>query len=139
MNKEKKLENKQNVELLKEGSLTKNRKLTGFGFMLMLGFALIKDLLDLLNLTMILSAMSVFFTIFFNITLFFYLFMNGISFTGRYAGRKLAVLAGQFIIEVIPFVNIIPATALSLVVLRTIENHIFLKKIVTKVEELNVI
>lgn len=139
MNKEKKLENKQNAELLKEGELAKKRKLAGFGFMFMVGLALIKDVLDLLNLTLVLSAMSVFFTIFYNITLFFYLFMNGISFTGRYAGRKLAVLVGQFIIEVIPFVNIVPATALSLVVLRTIENHIFLKKIVTKVEELNVI
>jgi hypothetical protein len=110
----------------------KKKKMTGWAFWFMLALALIKDLLDLLNFTILLSLLTSAISIFITLSILFYLFMSGVSFVGKNSNRKLAVMAGQFIIEVIPFVNLIPATALSLIILRLIENGELAQKIAGK-------
>ena len=105
----------QNIKPLAEPSSPK--KLGGVGFYVIVMFAVLKDMLDVIeNLTIILSILSTLTTFLIYIVIWCYLFFSNVGFVDKFAARKLAVL-------VIPFLNIVPATTIGLFVLRTIENR----------------
>ena len=112
----------QNIKPLAEPSSPK--KLGGVGFYVIVMFAVLKDMLDVIeNLTIILSILRTLTTFLIYIVIWCYLFFSNVGFVDKFAARKLAVLVIPFIIELIPFLNIVPATTIGLFVLRTIENR----------------
>lgn len=104
------------------------KNLTGPGFWMMVMAATLKDLLDLLlNFTVILSLLVIFFGLIISFTIALYFFMSGVSFTTL----KLAVFVASSIIEMMPFVSFLPMTTITLLAVRKMEHSDFAKKATT--------
>ena len=91
----------------------------GVGFYIILVFAIIKDISDVLFvLTVALAWIPPITGIIMNIVIGFYFFFIGVSLNRR----KLATFGASFIIEMIPFGGILPMTTINLVAIRMMEN-----------------
>lgn len=121
-------------ELSGEGTVRK--KMTGVGFYLIVGIAALKDLMDaVLDATVILSILTFVFSIIASAIIFTYLYSNGVRFTDR----KLATFAAGFVVELVPFLNILPASVIMLFVIRELENNAILKQAADTVKSAKVL
>jgi len=102
------------------------QKLTGVGFYMIVGLALIKDVSDIAaDLSVFLSVVTILTGITISFIVWFYLFYNGV----KIDSRKLATFLISAIIEIIPFLNIIPTFTFTLFFIREMENNPKLKKL----------
>ena len=95
------------------------KKMTGVGFYLVLSTVVLNDLVGLIaDLSVVLFFVAVITGIIVQGIVALYLFWNGV----KLSERKLASFLVSFIIEVIPFVNLLPAGTVNLLAIRAIEN-----------------
>lgn len=91
----------------------------GAGFWVLLFFALAKDATDfLLNLTVVLSPLTVITGFFMNMVVGLYFWYVGV----RPTVAKVATFGVSFIIDVMPVTSFLPATTLNLLFIRYLEN-----------------
>ncbi len=108
----------------KEGPPAK--KMTGVGFYMVLFGVFLNDLVGIVaDLSVILFFVAVITGIVVQGIVALYLFWNGV----KLSERKLASFLISFIIEVIPFVNLLPAGTVNLIAIRAIENSEMAKKV----------
>jgi len=102
----------------------KKKKLSGLGFWFIFTAVVVKEILDiLLDATLILSVLAWLIGVFVIFTVYFYLAIEGVSFTDR----KLTMWIISLLIEMVPFLNILPTFPIMLLVLKATENNEFLK------------
>jgi len=105
------------------------KKLTGVGFYMVVMLAIIKDISDIfLNLSIVFSFFVIFSGLIISFIVFFYLFLNNVDFITKYGSKKLVILITSFIIEIVPFLSIIPVFTFTLFLIKAIENNEQLKK-----------
>ncbi len=104
---------------------TQEKKMTGVGFYMIVGIAIIKDLVDLIDLTGIGVILTSILGFFIDFIVWFYFFYTGVKY---YEGRKLATFLISAIIEIIPGLNILPTFSFTLFIIRALENNPRLKK-----------
>jgi len=105
------------------------KKLVGPGFWMIFSLTVIDEFMDVfLNLTFILSFVTVLSGLIVSFIVYFYLFYNGVSFTTR----KLATMFISFLIEMIPFLNMFPTYPFTLIMVRWLENNERIKKFAGK-------
>jgi len=112
-----------------EAKNPQEKKMTGAGFYMIVGVAIIKDLVDLIDLTGIGVILTTALGFLIDFIVWFYFFYTGVKY---YQGRKLATFLISAIIEIIPGLNILPTFSFSLFIIRAMENNPKLKK-VTKI------
>lgn len=101
------------------------KKLSGPIFWLMIFFALIKDVSDIiLTISFLLSILIIPLGIVVSFTLMLYYFFNGVKPTMG----KAATVVITAIIEFLPFVSLLPTTTLSLLIIRYLTNKEAKKK-----------
>ena len=102
------------------------KKMTGVGFYMVLFGVFLNDLVGIVaDLSVILFFVAVITGIVVQGIVALYLFWNGV----KLSERKLASFLISFIIEVIPFVNLLPAGTVNLIAIRAIENSEMAKKV----------
>lgn len=95
------------------------KKMTGIGFWLVVGIALMKDGLDIiLNLSVFLIFLVIPLSFLFLFMTFMYLYLEGV----KMDNRKLATIIISFIVDMLPLLSIIPAFTFSLFIIRFLEN-----------------
>lgn len=102
------------------------KKMTGPGFYMVVGFAFIKDLIDLAGLTgfgLLLTSFLGFILVF---IVWFYFFYTGVKY---FEGRKLATFIISAIIEITPGLNFFPTFSITLFIIKELENNPKLKKL----------
>jgi hypothetical protein len=106
------------------GGAPQKKRLSGLGFWFIFSAVVIKEILDiLLDATLILSVLAWLIGVFIIFTVYFYLAIEGVSFTDR----KLTMWIISLLIEMIPFLNILPTFPVMLLALKAMENNEFLK------------
>ena len=101
-----------------EAKPQKKQSKFGVGFYIVLVFAIIKDVSDVLfSLTIILAWIPPITGILMGVILYSYFFFIGVSLNGR----KLATFAVSSIIEVVPFGGALPMATITLVAIRAME------------------
>jgi len=111
------------------GKASAPKKMTGPGFYMVVGIAIVKDLLDVfLNVSVVLSVVVIATGLLISFIVAFYLFYVGV----KPSAKKVAVYAVSAIIELIPFLSIIPTFAFTLFIIRALENNPKLKKMTGK-------
>jgi len=110
---------------LRDEAASPPKKLSGPGFWMVVGAAILKDTLDVfLNISILFSVLVIFTGLIIIFIVSFYLFYNGVKLTTK----KLAVWAVSAIIEIIPFLSILPTYSFTLLIIRAMENNEHLKK-----------
>lgn len=106
------------------------KKLTGAGFGIIVGLAIVKDILDILfNFTVVLALLASFAGIVISFVVIFYLIYNDVKWTTR----KMVAIIITFVIEFIPIVNaLIPAATINLFIIRKFENSDRFKEFIEK-------
>ena len=103
---------------MEENVAPKKESKFGVSFYIILVFAVIKDISDILfSLTIILSWIPPLTTILMNGIIYSYLYFIGVSIDGK----KLAVSAVSSIIELIPFLGSLPMATINLVAVRMMD------------------
>ena len=101
------------------------KKMTGVGFYIVLAIVAINDVAGLIaDSTIVFFLIPVFTGLIAQLVTFTYLYWSGV----KMADRKLAIILVSSTIEVLPFVNLLPAGTLNLIAIRTIENSNAAKK-----------
>ncbi len=101
------------------------KKLSGMGFWMIFSLSLLNTFMDVfLNFTFILSAITLVTSLVITFIIGFYLYNQGV----KPSSRKLALWITSIIIESIPFLNMLPAYPVSLLMMKKMENSDFLKK-----------
>jgi len=106
------------------------KRLTGAGFFIVLGLAIIKDLLDiLLAATIVFAMLASLLGIAITFLIVFYLIYNNVKWTIR----KIITVVITFLIEFIPIVSaFVPAATLNLLLIKKFENSDRFKKFAEK-------
>lgn len=103
-----------------EAKKAPKKKLTGVMFYVILSVTIIKDLFDVVfALTVILSFLGVLFGLLVTFVVLIYYFFNQVNLTSR----KLVVFFVATVIEILPFVGILPMASVSLILVRHFENN----------------
>lgn len=115
------------------------KKIGGASFGIMMGFAMMKDLLDIFLTFISVIPFTVFFVIIgsllgiiISIAIFFYLFSNRVGWTTK----KIVIFAVAFIIEIIPFLGFLPMATLNLFLVTRMENNDRMRTYARLLEEL---
>lgn len=113
------------------------KKMTGFWFYIVFTLICIDEfILDTgLNLTGFLAALTPIISQFITLITGFYLYTQKISITSE----KLSMWIISVIIEFIPFINLFPTYALSILITKKIENNPMARKITSSIKNSNVI
>ena len=105
------------------------KKLDGAGFWIIVGLAAVKDITDIiLAATLIFAIIASFMGIIITFVIFLYLFYNGVKITTK----KLTTIIITFIIEIVPFLGIIPTATISLFIVKKLENNEQMRKFTEK-------
>lgn len=95
------------------------KKLHGVSFWLIVGLAIIKDLLDIvLNISLILILLVIPIGFIISFGVFIYLYLQGV----KMDSRKLATLIIGFFIDLLPLLSILPTFTITLFIIRFLEN-----------------
>lgn len=106
-------------------SIPPQKKLSGTGFWMIFSLSLLNTFMDVFfNFTLILSAITLVTSLVVTFIIGFYLYNQGI----KPSSRKLALWVTSIIIESVPFLNMLPAYPVSLLLMKKMENSDFLKK-----------
>jgi hypothetical protein len=118
--------NKRNT---KPQSEDKPKKLTGIGFNMVLTLTIIKDISDIfLNLSVFLSMFVILTGSLVSFVVCFYLFYNNVKPTTRKVVTYITLSA----LEIIPGFSLLPATAINLLGIRSLENSGLAKTVMSK-------
>jgi hypothetical protein len=101
------------------------KKMTGVGFYMVLGVVAVNDVAGVVaDSTIVLFFIPVFTGIVAQGITFLYLYWNGV----KLSDRKLAIILVSSTIEIIPFLNLLPAGTVNLLAIRAIENSSIARK-----------
>jgi len=100
------------------------KKMTGAGFYMVVGLAVIKDIVDFADFTGFGYVLTAFLGFIISYIVWFYLFYNDV----KLDSRKLATFVASAIIEISPF-NFFPTFSITLFIIREMENNPKLKKL----------
>ena len=102
-------------------------RLTGPIFWFMALVALAKDFLDIIvNMTIALAPLVIILGLVFGFVITFYLYLSGVDFDTK----RIVTVVISTIISMVPFLSIIPATVLGLLIVRWFEHSEHVKKMI---------
>lgn len=105
------------------------KKMTGPFFYMMVVIALMKDFLDfVLTLTVVFSILIIPINILIYFIIILYLFLSGVKF----GIRKISVIAGSFMVEMLPIIGLLPMATMNLFIIKSLENNEYLKNLSEK-------
>jgi heme/copper-type cytochrome/quinol oxidase subunit 4 len=96
------------------------KKMTGFGFYIVLLLTIIEDVFDLIaNITVVLSFLVVIVNFIITAVVFIYMYKEGV----KPESKKIALWGISFMIESFPFTSLFPSYSISLILTKLIENN----------------
>ena len=101
------------------------KKMTGVLFYFFLFLVIFEDILDVFSL----GVLGIVTTTLISFVVLLYFYIEGVSFISRKAGLKAAIWIAAFIVELIPFVSMIPTYTIAFLITKKLENSTLFKKI----------